>query len=91
MSKVVSDLESLIEFRSHLIRFNQTLGEEFSSMRSHYHHLGDAWSDAKYDQFGQALKEAGQGIDRYLAVTSDHETHLLRLIETLRNYLDQRI
>lgn len=91
MSKVASDLESLIAFRSHLMQFNRTLAEEFSSMRSHWQSLGDVWTDAKYHEFGQALEEVARGIDRYLAVTEGHETHLLRLIETLRSYLETRM
>ncbi len=88
MSKVASDLESLIAFRSHLLQFNRTLAEEFSSMRSHWQSLGDVWTDAKYHEFGQALGEVARGIDRYLAATEGHEAHLLRLIETLKAYLD---
>jgi hypothetical protein len=91
MSKVASDLESLIAFREHLIRFNRALGDEFSSMRTHWQGLGDAWTDAKYHEFGRALDEVSRGIDRYLAVTEDHETHLLRLIETLRAYLEAHV
>ncbi len=88
MSKVASDLEALIAFRAHLIRFNHTLGEEFSGMRSRWQSLGDVWTDAKYHEFGQALDEVARGIDRYLAATEGHEAHLLRLIETLRAYLE---
>ncbi len=91
MSKVASDLESLIEFRSHLIRFNRTLAEEFSAMRGHWQSLGDVWTDAKYHQFGAALEEVARGIDRYLAATEGHEAHLLRLIEIMRSYLDTRV
>lgn len=91
MSKVASDLESLIAFRSHLQQFNRTLGEEFSSMRSHWQSLGDVWTDAKYHEFGQALGEVSRGIDRYLTATEGHEAHLLRLIETLRAYLDTHV
>jgi len=91
MSKVASDLESLIAFRSHLQQFNRTLAEEFSSMRSHWRSLGDVWTDAKYHEFGQALDEVSRGIERYLAMTEGHEAHLLRLIETLRAYLDTHV
>lgn len=57
MSKVATDLESLIAFREHLIRFNRTLAEEFSSMRAHWQSLGDVWTDVKYHEFGAALEE----------------------------------
>ena len=91
MSKVDSDLESLIAFREHLIRFNRTLAEEFSAMRGHWRGLGDVWTDAKYHEFGAALDEVARGLDRYLAATEGHEVHLLRLIETLRSYLDTHV
>jgi hypothetical protein len=91
MSKVASDLDSLIGFRDHLIRFNRTLGEEFAGMRGHWQGLGDAWTDAKYYEFGQALEEVARGIDRYLAATEGHEGHLLRLIEIMRSYLDTHV
>jgi hypothetical protein len=90
MSKVASDLDSLIVFREHLLRFNHTLAEEFASMHSHWQGLGDVWTDAKYQEFGQTLEEVEQGINRYLAATEGHEIYLLRQIETLRAYLDTR-
>lgn len=88
MSKVASDLESLIAFREHLLRFNRTLAEEFSSMRGHWQELGDVWTDAKYHEFGSALNDVAQGINRYLATTEGQEAYLLRQIEALRTYLD---
>ena len=89
MSRTVSaDLEAMIEFRSHLIRFNQLLAEEFSSIHAHWQSLGDVWDDDKYRQFGHALDEVQPGIQRYLAATDDHEAHLLRLIENLRRFLE---
>jgi hypothetical protein len=91
MSNVHADLESLIEFRNHLMRFDHTLAEEFSSMRSHWRSLGDVWTDAKYHELGQALDEVSKGIDRYLAITPDHESYLLRLIERLQAVLDTSI
>lgn len=87
-TQVQSDLESLIAFREHLIRFNRTLADEFSSMRSHWQALGEVWRDIKYQEFGQALEEAAQGVNRYLAATEGHEAHLLGLIERLRDYLE---
>lgn len=85
---VNADLQALIDFRAHLIAFNHTLADEFSSMRSHYNNLGDVWRDAKYTEFGQALEDVSRGIECYLTVTGDQEGHLLRLIEALRAYLD---
>jgi hypothetical protein len=89
--KVASDLEGLIAFREHLLHFNRTLAEEFSSIRSHWRSLGEAWNDEKYQEFGSALDDVSNGISRYLAATEGHEAHLLRLIEALRNFLDQRL
>lgn len=91
MSRVTSDLEGLVAFRDHLRSFNRTLQDEFGGMKGHWQSLGDVWSDAKYEEFGEALDEVAKGIDRYLAVTDDHETHLLRLIETLAAYLETRV
>lgn len=82
------DLESLTEFRSHLMRFNRTLADEVSSMRSHWRSLGDVWTDAKYQEFGQALEEAGKGIDRYLSVAPEHEKHLYKLMRIIEEYLN---
>ncbi len=90
MSRVDSDLESLTQFREHLIRFNRTLQEELSSMQAHWRSLGEVWTDAKYHEFGQALEEAVQSINRYLAATEGHEAHLLGLMERLREYLEYR-
>jgi hypothetical protein len=89
-SNVGADVERMIAFRQHLIRFNQMLAEEFASMQAHWRELGDVWTDIKYHEFGQALEEAGQGIRRYLAATEGHEAHLLGLIERLRSYLEYR-
>lgn len=87
MSSMQNDLESLIEFREHLQRFNRTLVDEFASMRSHWQSLGDAWKDVKYQQFGEALQEAANGIQHYLQRTSDQEQSLLRTIHIIDEYL----
>lgn len=79
-----ADLESMIAFREHLLRFNRLLAEEFASMTAHWRALGDVWTDAKYYEFGQALEEAAQGVNRYLTATEGHEAHLRGLIERLR-------
>jgi hypothetical protein len=44
-NRVAADLESMIAFREHLIRFNRTLAEEFASMEAHWRSLGDVWTD----------------------------------------------
>ena len=88
--RVDADLERMIAFRTHLIRFNRTLAEEFASMQAHWRDLGEVWTDVKYHEFGQALEEAAQGVNRYLAATEGHEAHLLGLIERLRQYLEYR-
>jgi len=89
-SRVDNDLERMIVFREHLIRFNRTLAEEFASMESHWRGLGEVWTDVKYHEFGEALREAAQGINRYLTATEGHERHLLGLIEHLRGYIEYR-
>lgn len=88
--KVDADMESMIAFREHLIRFNRLLTEEFASMQAHWRALGDVWTDVKYHEFGQALEEAARGVNHYLAATEGHEVHLLGLIERLREYLEYR-
>lgn len=85
-----ADLESMIAFREHLLRFNRLLAEEFASMTAHWRSLGDVWTDAKYHEFGQALEEAAQGVNRYLTATEGHEAHLQGLIARLREYLEYR-
>ncbi|MDW8071844.1 MAG: hypothetical protein RMK79_10280, partial [Anaerolineae bacterium] len=89
-TRVDADLEAMIAFREHLIRFNRTLAEEFASMQAHWRGLGDVWTDVKYHEFGQALEEAARDVNRYLAVTGDHEVHLQGLIERLREFLEYR-
>ncbi|MBC8555514.1 MAG: hypothetical protein H8D23_38360 [Candidatus Brocadiales bacterium] len=91
MSKVASDLESLIDFRNRLVHFNREIDQNFSNMLSAYRDVGKVWSDAKFNEFGKALEDAGRGVNHYLHATQSHEAHLLRLIETLRSYLDQSI
>lgn len=84
------DLDRAIEFREHLIRFNRLLAEEFASMQAHWRDLGGVWTDVKYHEFGEALEEAARGVNRYLAATEGHETHLLGLIEIIKEYLSYR-
>ena len=91
MSKMQNDLESLIAFRSHLQQFNRTLVDEFASMREHWQNLGDVWTDVKYQEFGQALQEAANGIQHYMQSTADHEESLLRTIRILEEYLGNRM
>lgn len=90
MSRYAGDLESLVAFREHLIEFNRTLAENFSTLRQRWAGLGDVWTDAKYYEFGAALDEVSPGIERYLATTDGHEAHLLRLIEIIEEYSGTR-
>ncbi len=91
MSKVDADLAALIDFRSHLIRYDHQLADEFAGIRSHWRDLGGVWTDAKYRDLGAALDEVNKGIERYLAAADGHEAHLLRLIEHLRAFLDEHV
>lgn len=88
MSKVDADLSALIDFRTHLIRYDQQLADDYASLRGHWRDLGDVWTDAKYRELGAALDEVNRGIERYLAAAEGHEAHLMRLIEALRAFLD---
>jgi hypothetical protein len=89
--RVQIDLDALIDFRNHLLAFNETLRDEYSRMKNHWLSMADYWHDAKYDEFGEALEDVNRGIERYLEITPDHETHLYNLIERVRAVLDTRI
>jgi hypothetical protein len=88
MSGVVNDIEALAEFRSHLMRFNHDLAENFSTIQGHWRELGEVWRDDMYRLFGEALEEVLPGITAYLAATEGHEAHLAALIERLGGYLE---
>ena len=88
MSGVVNDIEALAEFRSHLMRFNHDLAENFSTIQSHWRELGEVWRDDMYRLFGEALEEVLPGITAYLEATEAHEAHLAALIERLGGYLE---
>lgn len=88
MSGVVNDIEALAEFRSHLMRFNHDLAENFSTIQGHWRELGEVWRDDMYRLFGEALDEVLPGITAYLAATEQHEAHLAALIERLGGYLE---
>ncbi len=88
MSGVVNDIEALAEFRSHLMRFNHDLAENFSTIQSHWRELGEVWRDDMYRLFGEALEEVLPGITAYLEATEGHEAHLAALIERLGGYLE---
>jgi hypothetical protein len=87
MEQVNTNLKSLTEFRDYLMRFNQTLADEFTSMRWHLQNLGDAWDDAKYDEFSQTLQEAARGIDHYLQAAPDYEASLAQFIKAVEAFL----
>lgn len=89
--RVQVDLDGLIDFRSHLMAFNQILADEYSRMKSHWQSMAELWDDAKYYEFGEALDDIAKGIERYLDITPSHETHLFNLIERLRAVLDTRL
>ena len=89
--RVRVDLDALIDFRSHLLAFNETLRDEYSRMKNHWLSMAELWDDAKYYEFGAALEDISRGIERYLYITPDHETHLFNLIERLRAVLDTHI
>ena len=88
MSGVVNDIEALAEFRSHLMRFNHDLAENFATIQGHWRELGEVWRDDMYRLFGEALEEVLPGITAYLAATEGHEAHLAALIERLGGYLE---
>ena len=81
------NVEKLIAFRSHLVRFNDTLHSEFKDMRSHFKNLGDTWHDAQYDKFEKDLDDVSRGIEHYLQAADGHEDHLARLIQKLDDVL----
>ena len=87
---VTTDLQALIDFRSHLVDFHQKMTDEFSSVRSHWATLGEVWRDDKYRELGEALEEAGKGIEHYLARREDYEGHLAQLIQALTDFLNTR-
>lgn len=84
----VGSVQAVVDFRNHLRRFNDTLEHEFRGMVAAWRDVGESWRDDQYTRFGNDLEEVGRGIDRYLAATDDHESHLLGLIERLRAYLE---
>ncbi len=90
MSRYAGDLESLVAFREHLLQFNRTLAEDFSTMRQRWAALGDVWTDEKYTEFGAALDDVAPGIERYLSATQGHEAHLYRLIQIIEDYSGTR-
>ncbi len=88
MTGVVNDIEALAEFRSHLMRFNHELAEDFATIQAHWRELGEVWRDDMYRLFGEALEEVTPGISHYLSATEGHEAHLAMLIERLSGYLE---
>ncbi len=88
MTGVVNDIEALAEFRSHLMRFNHDLAENFATIQAHWRELGEVWRDDMYRLFGEALEEVTPGIAHYLSATDGHEAHLAMLIERLGGYLE---
>lgn len=91
MSDVAVNLQALIEFHSHLKSFNKELAGEFGRMRSHWRSLDDVWHDQKHDQFGEALDDIAQGIERYLETTEKHEAYLAKLIEGIIRAIELRL
>jgi hypothetical protein len=81
----VGSLQALIDFRSHLMRFNRDLADEYRAMVADFRSV--PWDDDKRRHFGDALDEVGKGIERYLSVADEHEHHLLKLIERLDSFL----
>src|SRR5438046_10309180 len=88
MAGVVNDIEALAEFRTHLMRFNHDLAENFATIQGHWRELGEIWRDDMYRLFGEALDEVMPGIATYLAATEGHEAQLAALIERRSSYLE---
>lgn len=84
---VRAKLQALIEFRSHLKSFNQTLKDEFQSISSHLHSVEQYWDDEKYREFRDYHSKVHVGIKKYLETTEDQEKHLRRLIKALEDYI----
>ena len=88
MSNVRADIEAMERFLSHLRDFDRNLSDDFRAIYGHLRELGDAWSDAKYQEFSDDLAEVATGVERYLAAAEGHEAHLALLIERLKIYLE---
>lgn len=86
----VERIEELEDFRLRLIRFSETLTEDFAALERHWHGLHDAWHDDMYDRLGTAIAEVTPGIKRYLAATEQHEEYLRSTIEGLRELAARR-
>ena len=87
----VRSLDALIDFRNHLVQFNEELQDAYKYMHGHVEAIRDDWDDPQYDRFREAFDEVAEGIQRYLAVTDEHEDHLAELIERIRYVLETRL
>lgn len=88
---ITVSLDHLIDFRDHLVRFNEELQDGYKYMRGHVLAIQDDWDDPQYERFQEAFEEVAQGIERYLEVSDEHEDYLSRLIERIGDVLETRI
>ncbi len=91
MAEIEVKIEDLRDFRFRLIRFNQTLTEEFHAMLYAWDNVRETWTDPMAERYGKALDEASAGIEQYLRGTDKHEAYLERLIERFQAAVDERM
>jgi len=91
MRDINVNLEHLIDFRNHLVQFNQDLQASYKYMHGHVEAIRDDWDDPQYERFREAFDEVAEGIHNYLAVCDEHEDYLARLIERGQDLLDTRM
>lgn len=88
---VIHDLERVIAYRQHLVRFNQELEDAFRSMNEHSREIRDTWDDEQYWRFIADFEEAMRGVQQYLSHREAHEGYLARLIERAKAVLETDI
>ena len=90
MAQAIGDPAEIRRFAHTLKRFNADIQTNLAAVHGQLLTLGDTWRDQEHDRFREELEQTIAALDRFVEVSAEHITFLLRKAERLEEYLAQR-
>ena len=90
MPKAIMDPEEVRQFANELRRFTADLQNSMTSLHARFKSLGDTWKDQEHEKFSQEFVQAMKVLRKFIEVSNRHTPYLLRKVQHVEEYLDQR-
>ena len=88
--KAIGDPEEIRRFAQDLKRFNDDLSHQLQVLRSRMASLSQSWRDQEQRKYEEEFDQTVRTMDRFSKLTAEQIPFLLRKVQRLEDYLDQR-